>query len=245
MNKRALISGGSRGIGAGIARYFAARGMDVVLTYQNNVELGESVARSIRDEFATRCEAVPCDVRDFEQARACVQRALGLLEGIDVLVNNAGITRDQNLMTMSSEEWRDVIDTNLTGAFNFSRAAITTLLRQRRGTIINVSSVAGCIGLGGMSNYAASKAGLHGFTRSLAKECAPLDVTVNAVAPGFIDTDMSARLTPAYRQRMIEQIPLKRFGTVEQVAAMTYFLTTDEARYVTGQVFVIDGGVSL
>jgi 3-oxoacyl-[acyl-carrier protein] reductase len=148
-------------------------------------------------------------------------------------------------MTMTPEEWREVIDTNLTGAFNLSRAVITTMLRQRHGTIINVSSVAGCIGLSGMSNYAASKAGLHGFTRSLARECAPLNVRVNAVAPGFIDTEMTARLTPAYREQMLAQIPLKRFGTVEQVAALSHFLTTEEAAYVTGQVFVIDGGVSL
>ena len=184
-------------------------------------------------------------MRDFEQARACVQKSLELLDGIDVLVNNAGITRDQMLMTMSPEEWRDVIDTNLTGAFNLSRAAVTPMLRQRRGSIVNITSVAGCIGLAGMTNYSASKAGLHGFTRALAKECAPRSVTVNAVAPGFIETDMSARLEGAYRDEMIAQVPLKRFGTVEEVASLAHYLTTDEARYVTGQVFVVDGGISL
>ena len=245
MRKRALISGGSRGIGAGIARYFAARGMDVVFTYQSSEEVGEALAQSIRAAHGTRCQAMRCDVRDFEQTRACVQGAVDFLDGIDVLVNNAGITRDQMLMTMSPEEWREVIDTNLTGTFNFSRAAIATMLRQKRGSIINISSVAGEIGLAGMTNYAASKAGIHGFTRALAKECAPRQVTVNAVAPGFIETDMSARLTAEYRSRMIAEVPLKRFGTVDEVAALAHFLTTDEARYVTGQVFVIDGGISL
>jgi 3-oxoacyl-[acyl-carrier protein] reductase len=245
MNKKALITGGSRGIGAGVARHFAARGMDVVLTYQASAEKGEAVARSIKDDFGVRCEAIACDVREFTHAKAAVEKALVFLDGLDVLVNNAGITRDQSFLTMSPEEWGDVIATNLTGAFNVTRAAVSTFLRQKRGAIIQMSSVAGCIGLAGMANYASSKAGLHGFTRALARECAPRGVTVNAIAPGFIETDMSAALDATYRAQMTAQVPLKRFGTVEEVAALTHFLTTDDARYITGQVFVIDGGVSL
>jgi 3-oxoacyl-[acyl-carrier protein] reductase len=245
MSKKALVTGGSRGIGAAIAKRLAASGMDVVLTYQTNAEKGEAVARSIREEHGVLCEAIECDVRDFERAAAAVEKAIGRLDGLDVLVNNAGITRDQSILTMSADDWREVIETNLTGAFNVTRAAVAKMLRQKRGSIIQISSVAGCIGVAGMANYAASKGGLHAFTRSLARECAPRQITVNAVAPGFIDTDMSMRLDPAYREQMIAQIPLKRFGTADEVAALTQFLTTDAARYITGQVFVVDGGISL
>lgn len=244
-SKRALVSGGSRGIGAGIARYFAEQGMDVVVTYLNNEPSARELCSSLAEQHNVRCQAVACDVRSYDDAKRCVAMATEFLGGLDVLVNNAGITKDANLMTMLPEEWYEVINTNLNGVFHLTRAAITGFMRQSHGTIINVASVAGLLGLGGMSSYAAAKAGILGFTRSLARECAPRNVTVNALAPGFIDTDMSARLDERYKAEMIRSIPLKRFGTPREVASLAYYLTTPDARYVTGQVFVLDGGLSL
>jgi 3-oxoacyl-[acyl-carrier protein] reductase len=241
----ALVTGGSRGIGAAIARRFAAAGMDIAFTYVHSAERADALAAELRHDHGGAVEALPCDVRSSASSREAVERVLATFGRLDVLVNNAGVTRDQNLMSMSDAEWTEVVETNLNGAFHVTRAAITALLRQRAGTIINLSSVAGMVGLAGMSNYAATKAALIGFTRSLAKECAPRGVTVNAIAPGFVETEMLDRLEPRYREQMLAQVPLKRFGTADEVAEVAHFLTRATARYVTGQVFVIDGGLSL
>jgi 3-oxoacyl-[acyl-carrier protein] reductase len=241
----ALVTGGSRGIGAAIARRFAAAGMGVAFTYARSAERARELAAELAEAHGVPVEAIACDVRSAAEARAAVEAVVGRFGRLDVLVNNAGVTRDQNLMSMTDEEWTEVVRTNLDGTFHVTRAAVGGLLRQRSGTIINVSSVAGLVGIAGMTNYAASKAAILGFTRSLAKECAPRAVTVNALAPGFVETDMLDRLEPRYREQMLAAVPLKRFGTAAEVAELAHFLTLEAARYITGQVFVMDGGLSL
>ncbi len=241
----ALVTGGSRGIGAAIAGRFAAAGMSVAFTYLRSAEAARAQAERLEREHRVPVLALPCDVRDGQAARSAVDQVLSRFGRLDVLVNNAGITRDQMLMSMSDAEWHEVVDTNLHGTFHVTRATVSTLLRQRSGTIINVASVAGMVGIAGMANYAATKAAIIGFTRSLAKECAPRSVTVNALAPGFVETEMLDRLDPRYREQMLASVPLKRFGTAAEVAELAHFLTLEAARYITGQVFVVDGGLSL
>jgi 3-oxoacyl-[acyl-carrier protein] reductase len=245
MREVAFVSGGSRGIGAAIVTRFAAAGLDVAFTYVHSGDRARALASELERAHGGRVLPLECDVRSADAARATVADTLERLGRLDVVVNNAGITRDQNLMSMTDAEWRDVIDTNVHGTFHVTRAAIGTLLRQRSGSVVNVSSVAGLVGLAGMTNYAASKAAIIGFTRSLAKECAPRSVTVNALAPGFVETEMLDDLDPRYREQMIASVPLKRFGTAVEVAELAYYLTRPEARYITGQAFVIDGGLSL
>lgn len=245
MTKKVLITGGSRGIGAGIAAHFAAKGYDLAFTFNSSVERAEALAQSLRDAHGVAVHAIKCNVADFESAKACVEQAREALGGLDVLVNNAGITKDQNLMTMSEDEWNSVIGTNLSGVFHICRAAITGFLRQKSGNVINISSVAGLVGIPGQCNYAASKAGIMGFSRALANECGARGVTVNVVAPGFIDTEMTEALPEKYRGDLAKKIPLRRFGQVDEVASMVHYLTTDASNYITGQVFVIDGGLSI
>ncbi len=245
MSTKTLITGGSRGIGAGIAEYFASQGHDVVITYRSSAAKAENLAADLSSRFGIRALALSCDVSDFQSSKDCVEKAREFLGGLDVLVNNAGITKDTNLMTMSEDQWNDVIDTNLSGTFNICRAAIVGFLRQRSGRLINISSVAGLVGIPGQCNYAASKAGIMGFSRALANGCGARGVPVNVVAPGFIDTDMTDALSEKYRDGMTKKIPLRRFGQVEEVASMVHYLTTEPASYITGQVFVIDGGLSV
>ncbi len=245
MNQAVLITGGSRGIGAGIAAHFAAKGHPLAFTYNASAERAQTLAAELADRHGVPVHALACNVADFAAAKDCVAEARERLGGLDVLINNAGITKDTNLMTMSEEEWSNVIDTNLGGVFNLCRAAITGFLRQRGGRVVNISSVAGLVGIPGQCNYAASKAGIMGFSRVLASECAARGVTVNVVAPGFIDTEMTIALGEKYRAELAEKIPLKRFGQVEEVAALVHYLTTPAAAYITGQVFVVDGGLSV
>jgi 3-oxoacyl-[acyl-carrier protein] reductase len=185
------------------------------------------------------------DARDFEGAKSFVESVKNEFGRIDILVNNAGITRDKSLMMMSQQDWSDVIDTNLNGVFNITRASIITFLKQKSGNIVNISSVSGVHPLPGQVNYAAAKAGVIGFTKSLAKETAPYNIRVNAVAPGFINTEMTAELSEKLKEKFLQMVPLQRFGTAEEVAHAVLFLISNEAQYITGQILQLDGGLGM
>jgi 3-oxoacyl-[acyl-carrier protein] reductase len=231
----ALITGGSRGIGRAIVEEFAAAGYQVAFTYAGNHAAAESLQGLAKPYQA--------DSRDFacaEKVTADVQSTLG---PIDVLVNNAGIKRDGALHTMDPAAWQEVIDTNLTGTFNYTRAVIKHLIR-RTGSVVNITSVSGITGMAGQTNYSASKAGVIGFTKALAREVARFGVRVNAVAPGFIDTDMTASIDENARKKLYAQIPLGKPGTSKQVARAVRYLTSEDASYITGQVLTMDGGLS-
>lgn len=241
-NKIAVVTGGSRGIGRAIALELARRGASVVVNYNRNAEAGAEVVAAIEDAGG-QAVAVQADVSDFEQAAGLIQAALDRFGRIDVLVNNAGTTRDQLLMLMKEGDWDDVLRTNLKSVFNCSKAAARPMVRQRQGRIINISSVSGIAGQGGQTNYAASKAGIIGFTKSLAKELGPRSITVNCVAPGFIPTDLTADLPEELRQKAIEATPLRRMGKPEEIAYAVAFLASDEAAFITGETLTVDGGL--
>lgn len=240
----AIVTGGTRGIGRAIVSALVRAGAHCVFTYVQNVEQAESLAAEAAGR-GQQAKPFRLDVRDFDGAKTLIEETKAAFGRIDILVNNAGITRDRSLMAMSRKEWDEVIDTDLTGVFNTTRAAIVTLLKQKSGSIVNVSSVSGVRPMPGQTNYAAAKAGVIGFTRSLARETAPYNVRVNAVAPGFIESDMTTQLTPAFREKAIFQVPLGRFGAPEDVAQAILFLVSDDASYITGQVIQIDGGLGM
>ena len=242
--KVAIVTGGTRGIGRSIVLALCKDGADCAFTYSQNTALADSLANEIRD-MERRALPLQLDVRDFDGARTLVEKVKEDFGRLDILVNNAGITRDKSLMMMSREEWTSVIDTDLTGVFNTTRASIITFLKQKSGNVVNISSVSGIHPLPGQVNYAAAKAGVIGFTRSLAKEVAPYNVRVNAVAPGFIETDMTAEFQEKYRKRLNELIPAGRFGTPDEVARVVLYLVSEESRYITGDVIQIDGGLGI
>jgi 3-oxoacyl-[acyl-carrier protein] reductase len=231
----ALVTGGTRGIGRAIVEEFAAAGYQVAFTYAGNRAAAESMAG-----VATSYQA---DSRDFARAEQVVAEVQSSLGPVDVLVNNAGIKRDSALHNMDPAAWQEVIDTNLTGTFNYCRALMKSLIR-RGGSVINVTSVSGIIGMAGQTNYSASKAGVIGFTKALAREVARFGVRVNAVAPGFIDTDMTASIDENARKKLYSQIPLGKPGTTKQVARAVLYLASEDAAYITGQVLTMDGGLS-
>jgi len=241
-NKIAVVTGGSRGIGRAIALELARRGASVVVNYNRNAEAGAEVVAAIEDAGG-QAVAVQADVSDFEQAAGLIQATLDEFGRIDVLVNNAGTTRDQLLMLMKEGDWDDVLCTNLKSVFNCCKAAARPMVRQRQGRIINISSVSGIAGQGGQTNYAASKAGIIGFTKSLAKELGPRSITVNCVAPGFVPTDLTADLPEELRQKAIEVTPLRRMGKPEEIAYAVAFLASDEAAFITGETLTVDGGL--
>ncbi len=238
-----LVTGASRGIGRAIALRIAREGGDLVLGARG-LEGCERVAQEARAS-GVRALAVALDVADAASVKRAVEAALEEFGRIDHLVNNAGITRDDLLLRLKDEAWEEVIRTDLTGVFLCSRAVLRSMLRRRRGRIVSISSVVGLIGNAGQSNYAAAKAGVHGFTRALAREVASRNITVNAVAPGYIDTEMTRDLPEEVRRRLQEQIPLGRLGTGEDVAGVVAFLLSEDAAYMTGQVLSVDGGMHM
>jgi 3-oxoacyl-[acyl-carrier protein] reductase len=241
--KRAVVTGGSRGIGRAIALALAEAGADVCITYHGNEASAKETTRLLEEAGAHAPIALKGDAADPEFAKTVAAHMKDIFGGIDILVNNAGITDDGLLMRMSSEAFDQVVRTNLNGAFYMLREATPFMLKQRAGRVINISSVAGVKGNAGQVNYAASKAGLIGLTLSAAKELGSRGITVNAIAPGFIDTDMTKALTDKQREDSIERVALGRAGKPEEVAALAAFLASEEAGYITGQVISIDGGL--
>jgi 3-oxoacyl-[acyl-carrier protein] reductase len=240
-NQIAVVTGAGRGIGRAIALKFAAAGADVVCV-SRTAENSEKVANEIR-ALGRRAWAHVVDVADGAAVAAAGEKILGESGKVDILVNNAGVTRDGLLMRMSEADWDTVIDTNLRGAFHFTKAFSRSFLKQRSGRILNIASVIGLMGNAGQCNYSASKAGLIGFTKAVAKEFASRGITVNALAPGFIETDMTAALNEEMRGSLLKVIPLNCFGQAEDIAEAALFLAGPGARYITGQVLTVDGGM--
>ena len=242
--KTAVVTGGSRGLGRAVCLELAAGGANVVLCYAGNENAANETAAAC-EALGAKVLAVRCDVADSAQVKALMDEALKVFGRIDILVNNAGITRDGLLMMMKETDFDDVINTNLKGAFLCMKAVARTMMKQRYGRIVNLSSVVGLRGNAGQVNYAASKAGVVGMTKSLAKELASRGVTVNAVAPGFIETDMTAAMTDAAKTATLASIPMQKLGAPEDVARAVAFLASDEAAYITGQVLAVDGGMAM
>jgi 3-oxoacyl-[acyl-carrier protein] reductase len=243
--RAAIVTGATRGIGRAIAIELARRGADVAFNYAKSAEAAESLTKEI-ETLGGRVQASQCDVANTEAAAELVKQVKDAFGRIDFLVNNAGITRDNLILRMKESDWDLVMDTNLKGAWNFSKAALRTMLRQDDGgSILNISSISGEVGMPGQSNYSASKAGMVGLTKALAKEVARRKITVNALALGMVATDMSDMLDETHRTKIMEQIPLRRFAEAEEIARVACFLLSDDARYITGQVIQVDGGLAI
>ena len=243
--KAAIVTGATRGIGRAIALELARRGSDVAFNYAKSAEAAEQLTKEI-EAVGVRVLATQCDVANTEAAAEMVKQVKDAFGRIDFLVNNAGITRDNLILRMKETDWDEVIDTNLKGAWNFSKAALRVMLRQDTGgSVLNISSISGSVGMPGQSNYSASKAGMVGLTKALAKEVASRKVTVNALALGMVATDMAGALDESYQAKTIEQIPLGRFAEADDIARIACFLLSDDARYITGQVIQVDGGLAI
>ena len=242
--KTAIVTGGSRGIGRAVCLELARRGCNIVLSFAGNTAAADQTVSDCQ-ALGVQALAVQGNVADADAVKALFDAALEKFGAIDILVNNAGITRDNLLMLLKEEDFDAVVDTNLKGAFLCMKAAVRPMMKQRRGRIISLSSVVGLRGNAGQVNYAASKAGVIGMTKSLAKELAGRNITVNAVAPGFIDTDMTAVLPDKAKEAILSSIPMARLGAAEDVASAVAFLASDEAGYITGQVLEVDGGMSM
>ena len=242
MSKVAVITGASRGIGKAIALKFASKGYNIVINYHGNIESALKTKQEC-ESFGVSTLVYQGDVADFEHMEHMMKETIQTFGRIDVLINNSGITKDQLLLKMNSEVFMDVINVNLKGTFHTIKAVSRIMMKQRAGVIINMSSVVGVVGNAGQANYAASKAGVIGLTKSLAKELASRNIRVNAIAPGFIETDMTDVLNETTKDTIIKSIPLKKLGKPSDVANVAYFLASDEASYITGQVIHVDGGM--
>lgn len=243
--RAAIVTGATRGIGRAIALELARRGASVAFNYAKSAEAADVLKAEI-EAMGVSVFAAQCDVANTEAATEMVKEVKETFGRIDFLVNNAGIVRDNLILRMKEEDWDAVLDTNLKGAWNFSRAALRFMLRQEGGgAILNVSSISGVVGMAGQSNYSASKAGMIGLTKALAREVASRNVAVNALALGLVATDMSGTLDESYREKLIEQIPMKRFAEPDEVARIACFMISESARYITGQVIQVDGGLAM
>ena len=242
--KNAIITGGVRGIGKAIAEEFCKNGANVMLCYKSNVDAATNTANELA-KYGTKIEIMQGDVANPEYAKEVIQKTKELFGSVDILVNNAGITNDKLLMRMTEDDFTSVIDANLNGSFYFLKEAAQVMIKQRDGRIINMSSIVGVRGNPGQINYCASKAGVIGMTLSAAKELGRRGVTVNAIAPGFIETDMTSVLTEEQKTGMLSAISLGRMGTAQDIANAALFLASDAASYITGQVLCIDGGMSI
>lgn len=243
-DKVAVVTGASRGIGQEIAKTLAAQGATVIVNYNGSAQKAAETIQEI-ETMGGKAEAFQCDVSDFDKAKELLDYVIKTYDRVDILVNNAGITRDNLMMRMSEEDFDAVISTNLKGAFNCMRHVARQMLKQKSGRIINISSVSGVLGNAGQINYAASKAGIIGMTKSAARELASRGITVNAIAPGFINTEMTAVLPETVKEGAVAQIPMKVFGETKDVAEAAAFLASDKARYITGQVLCVDGGMAM
>ena len=243
-NKIAVVTGAGRGIGRGIALALAREGAMVVVNYNGSKERAEEVVRTI-EEAGGKAAAIQCNISDFEAAKEFFANVVNEYGKIDILVNNAGITKDNLMMKMSEEEFQSVIQTNLAGTFHGVKFVTRPMMKQRQGRIINIASVSGVIGNMGQANYSASKAGVIGLTKAAAKELASRNITVNAVAPGFVATEMTDVLSDSVKEAAVATIPLGRFGEVEDIAETVVFLASDKAKYITGQVICVDGGIAI
>jgi 3-oxoacyl-[acyl-carrier protein] reductase len=247
-SKRAIVTGGTRGIGKAIVKELAARSCcgvlfsDVVFIYNSCDECAEEIEKEV-GSTATKIYGFKADATSAEEAQSTIEYAIEKLGGVDLLINNAGITRDNLLLRMKEDEWDQVIAANLKSVFNYSKAVLKPMIAQKYGRIVNIASVVGMIGNAGQANYAASKAGIIGFTKSLAREVATRNITVNAVAPGFIETDMTKKLNDKQREALTTNIPMGRLGKPEDIAKVVAFLCSDDADYITGQVIAVDGGM--
>lgn len=240
--KIALVTGGSRGIGRSIAERLANEGLYVVINYVSNEEAAKDVLSAI-ESAGGKGQIAAFDVSDFDATQKAVEDIVEELGGLHILINNAGITQDTLILRMKEEDWTNVISVNLNGVFNCTKAVTRIMIKQRYGRIINLTSVVGEMGNSGQTNYAASKAGIIGFTKAAAREMASRSITVNAVSPGFIETDITMALTDEIRKSYIEKIPLGRFGSPEDITGVVAFLASDEASYITGEVVRVNGGI--
>ncbi|WP_339145782.1 MULTISPECIES: 3-oxoacyl-[acyl-carrier-protein] reductase [unclassified Sutcliffiella] len=240
--KTAVVTGASRGIGRAVALELAEQGANVVVNYSGSEAKAHEVVEAIK-EMGGEAIAVRANVGNMEDVQAMMKEALAQFETIDILVNNAGITRDNLLMRMKEDEWDDVININLKGVFNATKAVTRQMMKQRSGRIINIASIVGVMGNAGQANYVAAKAGVIGLTKSTARELASRHITVNAIAPGFITTDMTDKLTEEVKAEMLKQIPLARFGEAKDIASVVSFLASEKSAYITGQTLHVDGGM--